>query len=265
MGNYSAVTRADLGGHEPRQDPFLHREAVQRRVLQRLQHARQHDAGGVDRRVRRRLGAAGQVDPGHVEQAAARGRHLVLQPAVRAELSRRRSGPRDLARLEQTTGRLTVAAGNTIPPYTSWTKDYSSMASASYVTGSHAIKTGMTMAWGTNSRTFSSNAQINTLVFNGGAPIAGRGLDTDRRRHSRRSSSDLGIFVQDTWTRKRLTLNFGARFDHFNAEVPAQSAAGRNLDCGAQLPGDRERARTGTTGRSGSPAPTTCSAPARRR
>src|SRR5262249_48216786 len=56
-------------------------------------------------------------------------------------------GPRDLPRLEQTTGRLTVAAGNTIPPYTSWTKTYYSMASASYVTGSHAIKAGMSLGW----------------------------------------------------------------------------------------------------------------------
>ncbi len=42
------------------------------------------------------------------------------------------------------------------------------MASASYITGSHAFKTGVTMQWGTNSRTFSSNAKINTLVFNTG-------------------------------------------------------------------------------------------------
>ena len=41
---------------------------------------------GVDRRLRPRLGAASQVDARPVEQAAARGRHLVLQPAVRAEL-----------------------------------------------------------------------------------------------------------------------------------------------------------------------------------
>ena len=77
-------------------------------------------------------------------------------------------GPRDLPRLEQTTNRLSVACGNTIPPYTSWTKTYSGSASASYITGSHAFKAGMTMQWGTNSRTFSSNAQINTLVFNAG-------------------------------------------------------------------------------------------------
>jgi hypothetical protein len=150
-------------------------------------------------------------------------------------------GPRDLAQLEQTTGRLSVAAGNTIPPYTSWTKSYSGMAAASYITGAHAFKTGMTMQWGTNSRTFSSNAQINTLVFNAGllnappsatnplqctrlpCPVAvavSNGPTTAQQKVKR----DIGFYVQDQWTINRLTLNIGGRFDHFNAEVPAQSA-----------------------------------------
>lgn len=150
--------------------------------------------------------------------------------------------PGDLPRLEQSTGRLTVACGNTIPPYTSWTKSYSSAASASYITGSHAFKTGVTMGWGTNSRAFSSNGQINTLVFNAGLlgapasasnPVPCRALPcpiavavangpTDAQQ---KVKSDLGFFVQDTWTIDKLTLNLGGRYDHFNAMVPAQSAA----------------------------------------
>jgi hypothetical protein len=133
-------------------------------------------------------------------------------------------GPRDLPRLEQTTNRLSVAAGNTIPPYTSWTKSYSSMAAASYITGSHVIKTGMTMGWGTNSRTFSSNGQINTLVFNSGNPIA-VAVSNGPTTAQQKVKSDFGVYVQDTWTIKQLTLNIGGRFDHFNAEVPAQAAA----------------------------------------
>ena len=52
-----------------------------------------------------------------------------------------------------------------------------------------------------------------------------------RRRHERsgdaeqKVNSDLGFFVQDTWTINKLTLNIGGRFDLFNAEVPAQSRA----------------------------------------
>ncbi len=150
-------------------------------------------------------------------------------------------GPRDLPRLEQTTGRLTGACGSTIPPYTSWTKSYSAGASASYITGSHAVKGGMTLQWGTNSRTFSSNAQINTLVFNAGllgvpasatnplpctslpCPIAAV-VENTPAAAEQKVKRDLGFYLQDQWTRERLTLNFGGRYDAFNAEVPAQSS-----------------------------------------
>ncbi len=154
-------------------------------------------------------------------------------------------GPRDLPRLEQSTNRLSVACGNTIPPYTSWTKSYSGAASASYVTGSHAFKGGVTLQWGTNSRTFSSNAQINTLVTNAsllGAPASATNpvpctalpcpiavaVSNGPTTLEQKVKSDIGVFLQDTWTINRLTLNLGGRFDHFNALVPAQSAAAGN-------------------------------------
>lgn len=151
-------------------------------------------------------------------------------------------GPRDLPRLEQTNNRLSVACGNTIPPYTSWTKSYSGGASASYITGSHAVKFGMTMQWGTNSRTFSSNGQINTLVTNAGLlglpasatnPVPCTSLpcplavvvENTPATAEQKVKTDLGFFAQDSWTINRLTVNLGARFDKFNAEVPAQSSA----------------------------------------
>ena len=38
----------------------------------------------------------------------------------------------------------------------------------------------------------------------------------------------MGIFIQDTWTTKRLTLSPGLRYDHFNSSIPAQTKpAGR--------------------------------------
>jgi hypothetical protein len=151
-------------------------------------------------------------------------------------------GPRDLAQLEVTTNRLSVSCGNVIPPYTSWTKSYSGGASASYITGSHAIKAGMTTQWGTNSRTFSSNFQINTLAFDArllGAPAgatnpvpcvalpcpAGVVVTNGPATAEQKLNTDLGFFVQDTWTIDRLTLNVGGRYDLFNASIPAQSSA----------------------------------------
>src|SRR5678809_1119632 len=40
--------------------------------------------------------------------------------------------------------------------------------------------------------------------------------------------ADLGLFVQDTWTRGRITIAPGLRVDYFNSSIPAQSVpAGR--------------------------------------
>jgi hypothetical protein len=151
-------------------------------------------------------------------------------------------GPNDLPRLEQTNNTLSVAAGYLIPAYTSWTEAYNAMAAATYITGSHAFKTGMTMGWGTNSRTFTQNKEINTLVYNVGllnlpasatnpvpctrlpcplAVVVSNGPTTAQQK----VNSDFGLYAQDTWTLGRFTLNLGGRFDHFNAEVPAQSSA----------------------------------------
>ena len=89
---------------------------------------------------------------------------------------------------------------------------------------------------------FSSNAEINTLVFNAGllnapqsatnpvpcvalpCPIA-VAVTNGPAEAIQHLNSDFGLFVQDTWTMDRLTLNFGGRYDKFNASIPAQSAA----------------------------------------
>jgi hypothetical protein len=137
--------------------------------------------------------------------------------------------PTALPSLNGSTGLLTGACGYTIPPYSSTTKDYSTMASASYVTGSHAFKVGMTDGWGENSRTFAPNANIDTLIK---INVAGLGNEipfqvvvyNSPATAVQNVNSDFGSYAQDTWTLKRLTLNYGARFEHFNASIPAESS-----------------------------------------
>ena len=137
--------------------------------------------------------------------------------------------PTALPSLNGSTGLLTGACGYTIPPYSSTTKDYSTMASASYITGSHAIKAGVTDGWGENSRTFAPNANIDTLIK---INVAGLGNEipfqvvvyNSPATAVQNVNSDFGSYVQDTWTMKQLTLNYGARFEHFNASVPAESS-----------------------------------------
>ena len=134
-----------------------------------------------------------------------------------------------LPSLNGSTGLLTGKCGYTIPPYGSTTKDFNVMASASYVTGSHAMKFGITDLWGENSRTFAPAANIDTLIK---INVAGLGNEipfqvvvyNSPATSIQNVNSDIGAYAQDTWTMKRLTLNYGARFEHFNASVPAESS-----------------------------------------
>jgi carboxypeptidase family protein len=138
-------------------------------------------------------------------------------------------GPLALPSLNGSTGLLTGKCGYLIPPYSSTTKDYNVMGAASYVTGSHAMKFGFTDLWGENSRTFAPAANIDTLIK---INVAGLGNEipfqvvvyNSPATSIQNVNSDFGSYAQDTWTMNRLTLNYGARFEHFNASVPAESS-----------------------------------------
>jgi hypothetical protein len=144
-------------------------------------------------------------------------------------------GRLDLPKFEINTG---VSSGTYAGTMDSWTKNYTSMASASYITGTHAIKTGMNYGWGRRIRTWPSPnaADILQLRFTNGVPTQVQVRNTPIDASIERMNSDLGIYAQDAWTMDRLTLNLGGRFDYFNAEVPALSAPA------SQWVGARDRA-----------------------
>ena len=86
MGNYSAVGRLTWAASSRDKIRFYLEKQFNGEFYNGFNTLRDDVARSVDRCLRRRLGAAAQVDARAVEQAAARGRPLVLQPAVRAEL-----------------------------------------------------------------------------------------------------------------------------------------------------------------------------------
>jgi Carboxypeptidase regulatory-like domain len=97
-------------------------------------------------------------------------------------------------------------------------------SSLTYVTGSHAFKTGMTLQEGpadtdvwTNKDTF--------LTVRAGQPFQVTVRTTPYTTHER-LVADLGIYAQDTWTIKRMTVNAGLRWDYLNNKVGAQDAPG---------------------------------------
>jgi hypothetical protein len=154
--------------------------------------------------------------------------------AYEQNCSRTQTSPTALPKLNASTGLLSGRCGYLIPPYTSKTDDYNILGSASYVTGSHAMKFGFTDLWGDNSRTFAPRANINTLItVNTVVPGTTIPLIDFPFQVSVYNSpatayqnvnTDLGAYAQDAWTMKKLTLHYGGRFEHFNASIPAESS-----------------------------------------
>ena len=115
------------------------------------------------------------------------------------------------------------------------------VASLSYVSGAHALKFGFQdrFGWLEDIRQ-DVNADLNQLYRNG-VPFAVQVLNTPSFSRGE-VKADMGFFVQDTWTRKRFTLSPGLRWDHFNSELPAQTAAAgrfapeRHFDAVPNLP-----------------------------
>jgi hypothetical protein len=97
---------------------------------------------------------------------------------------------------------------------------------ASYVTGTHAVKTGIQWGFGPYITTGDLNGDLIQLYRNGVADSV-RVYNTPRRAKEF-LNADLGIFAQDSWRVERLTINYGIRFEYFNGEITAQTApAGR--------------------------------------
>jgi hypothetical protein len=130
----------------------------------------------------------------------------------------------DVAKLELTTNRISNAARR---DFQDWFPYYNMVASASYVTGSHAVKAGVQYGWGWIKSWRNANGSMVQRYRNGvpdsvqrwNFPITVAESDLDR---------NVGLYVQDSWTIKRLTLNPGLRYEILQGSVPAQEApAGR--------------------------------------
>jgi hypothetical protein len=93
--------------------------------------------------------------------------------------------------------------------------------SVSYISGSHAFKAGMFTLHGVQNFGHLYINQDMYYLFRNGVPV----LLTQwaSPNHVENSMNNVGLFVQDQWTMKRLTLNLGARYDHFNGYAPEQT------------------------------------------
>jgi hypothetical protein len=95
-------------------------------------------------------------------------------------------------------------------------------ASLAYVPGSHSFKFGFYNVTAQRTSHVFDNVAHLTYQFLNGAPnqLTERATPLDRAERQR---MDLGIYAQDKWTLKRLTLSYGMRFDHFSSYFPEQT------------------------------------------
>jgi hypothetical protein len=103
---------------------------------------------------------------------------------------------------------------------------YAVAGSASYITGTHNVKVGLQDTWGNYRRTDTANGDTRAIFANG-VPILAD-LYNSPVEHFDQVHIDMGLYAQDSWTLKKLTINYGARFERYGSGIPVEtSPAGR--------------------------------------
>jgi hypothetical protein len=128
------------------------------------------------------------------------------------------------ARVDIARGTLTTAAN--FSPRKVDAVGHQLASAVSYVTGSHNFKTGVQWRFGPAEDQITANADL-TQRYRNGVP---ENVDvyTTPVHTKEFLTADLGVYVQDSWTIRRLTINPGIRLEYFNASIEETSApAGR--------------------------------------
>ena len=118
---------------------------------------------------------------------------------------------------------LSYGATATYRGHPDYTNRYMLRAAMTYVTGSHTFKTGFQREHLVTDNFFIANGNVQ-YTFRDGAPVSILQRTTPYLELDR--TNDLGIFAQDQWKFRRLTFNYGLRFDYVNGYVPAQDTPG---------------------------------------
>ena len=93
-------------------------------------------------------------------------------------------------------------------------------AAASYVTGTHNMKVGFSLLHAWRYSTQEPNNSV-TLTLQRGVPFSLTQWATPIQYHET-LKYNMGLFAQDQWRIRRLTLNYGVRLDFLNTGVDAQ-------------------------------------------
>jgi hypothetical protein len=98
----------------------------------------------------------------------------------------------------------------------------------SYVTGSHSVKVGYENRWANAIQSNAYNGDVAILFTQNNVPL-NVSVTNGPSRNKMQFNWDGGAYIQDQWRLGRFTVNLGARYDKFNAFIPAQSVPDSNF------------------------------------
>jgi hypothetical protein len=125
---------------------------------------------------------------------------------------------RDVSHWDIITRQRTVAT----TVYSGWIPDREHISTAlSYVTGSHNFKTGFQWSFGQDRNDQMAHGDLQEQRYRLGVPEAVVvGINPFATQEY--VKADIGIYAQDSWRFKRLTVNGGVRYEYFNSMIQEQ-------------------------------------------
>jgi hypothetical protein len=96
-------------------------------------------------------------------------------------------------------------------------------AALSYVTGSHNYKFGFSNLWGRRDTTQEVPQDVSYRVTTATNGIPNQITEYANPRWVEKVNASMGLYAQDQWTIRQLTLNLGLRYDYFKSSIPEQS------------------------------------------
>jgi hypothetical protein len=114
---------------------------------------------------------------------------------------------------------------------------YGFSAPLSYITGTHNVRVGIQDTWGSYRRTDTSNADLRAIFLSGVATSAV--ILNSSVEHYDKLMPTVGVYAQDSWTLNAMTVNYGARYEHFAHGIPTETSPAGRFHRGAHLRADR--------------------------
>ena len=95
-------------------------------------------------------------------------------------------------------------------------------SAVSYVSGSHTMKFGAQNTWGFLEQGTTLNAALGQIYQN--AVPASAAIYNTPERDRFTMNAQWGLYAQDAWTMKRMTINYGLRWEYFHSSVASESS-----------------------------------------